>query len=281
MTDKEINDILNELENDSLTQEQIAEIQAKEAQDLEEMLPNENVNSDRAWGWARKEQIEPGKGLYEPALNSVASESAKKDNAKSNNANKERAIDRKRRKQEIINEAINSTTVDLNTPLSVEHKKLLISLLTKNYVDRMEHHDKYITSKIERCLKRSIPNSLLDTFKRFPDTVVPFPGFTYCASEEYGKGHQFKVRLNLPLYFKPEDCDRIVKELLSENELAVLDKAVAFFYYFKEVKAEREMKIAKTLLSVTSFFQLVKKNPFWYETLITEIEKQRKENGRF
>lgn len=254
----------------------LAEIQREEAEELESALPNEDLTSDNAWGWARKdnERMTVNVRQFEPALKSVARASAQAEKRKATQAKNENAIEKKRRKQEIVSEAINSTFIDLNASLTVEHKKLLISLLTKHYTERMEHHDKYINASIETVFKKVIPHDLLNAYAKFPDTVIPFPGFTYVASKEYGQGLQFKVKPNIPLYFKPEDCNGIIRELLPVDRLASLDKAVAFFHKYKNTRSKQEIKIAEALTKISTFFQLVKKDAFWYDTLVQELKKQ-------
>lgn len=257
--------------------EEIEAVNKREAADLENCIPNESLTSDNAWGWARKMPKEVSVKQFEPALNSVARASAKADSRKANKAKNEFAIDKKRRKQEIVNEAINSNFIDLNSPLTIEHKKLLISLLTKNYTDRMTHHDSYIQNVVEAALRKVIPSDLLNTFAKFPDAVVPFPGFTYTASKEYGQELQFRIRPNLPMYFSPDDCTNILKKLLPHSRLASLDKAIALFYKYKNTRSQREVKIAEALTRIHTFFQLVKKDPFWYDSLVNELKSQQNE----
>lgn len=273
-----LNNFLVELEknNPGITakQENLADIQRREAAELEAILPGENITSNDAWGWARNnnERKEVTAKQFEPALRSVALASARASKRISDIAKKEALADKKRRKQEILIEAINSTFIDLNTPLTVEHKKLLIVLLTKHYAEKMEHHRGYINAAIEMAFKKAIPNDLINAYNKFPDAVAPFPGFTYQASKEYGQGLQFKVSLKLPLYFKPEDCTSILKEMLPIDRLASIDKAVAFFHKYKEARIKREVKIAEILTKITTFFQLVKKDPFWYDVLVQELK---------
>lgn len=281
LSDDELNAFLAEFEQENpgstgLTKEQIAKLQQEEAEELESALPNEGITSDKAWGWARKDNERKTISVkqFEPALRSVARASAKADRKKANATKNEFSIERKRRKQEIVNEAITSTFIDLNAPLTVEHKKLLITLLTKHYTERMEHHDKYINYTIETALKKGIPHDLLNTFAKFPDAVTPFPGFTYIASQEYGQGLQFKVNPKIPLYFQPNDCNNIIRKLLPASYIASLDKAVAFFHKYKNLRSEREIKIAEALTKISTFFQLVKKDAFWYEALVNELKKE-------
>lgn len=280
LTDQEINDFLAELEQNypgqshELSADEIALIQEQEADELESALPGEHITSDKAWGWARTEKTVSVR-QFEPALRSVALASARADRQKANSTKNDACIDKKKRKQEIINEAIHSAFIDLNAPLSVVHKKLLISLLTKHYTEKMEHHDKYINATIEATLKNAIPYDLLNTFAKFPDVVMPFPGFMYKAGKEYGQGLQFKASPKIPMYFAPDDCTDIVKKLLHPKRLASLDKAVAFFHKYKSIRSKQEIKIAEALTKIATFFQLVKKDPFWYDTLAQELKRQQ------
>ena len=272
-TDAELNSLLTELEQDypGLTSDRIVQIQQEEAEELNSIGQENELTSDNAWGWARKQETISVK-QFEPALKSAARASAKVDSQKAKSAKELKAKERKKRKLEIVNEAINSTFVDLNAPLTISHKKLLITLLTKHYTEKMEHHSSYINSAFDAAFRKAIPHDLLNTYNKFKDTMLPFPGFTYIASKEYGQGLPFKVNLDLPLYFRPDDCNGIIRELLPANRLASLDKAVAFFHKYKSVRSKQEIKIAEALMKISSFYQLVKKDAFWYDTLITELK---------
>lgn len=191
-------------------------------------------------------------------------------------ARKEKVIERKQREKEIIQEAINSCFIDLNAPLSVVHKKLLIQLLTDDYTKFMIKHETYINRRITEMLKLVIPRDLLNAYALYKESIIPADGFTYIASEEYGQGLQFKVHLDLPFYFHPDDIQGILKEHWPERLMSV-DKAIVSFYKQKEVRTKREVSIAKQLTKVSTFFQLVKKNPFWYDTLAQELKRQADE----
>lgn len=189
---------------------------------------------------------------------------------------KERSIERKQREKEIIQEAIDSTFIDLNAPLSVAHKKLLIALLTKAYTDNMVKNESYINKRISEMLKLVIPRDLQNAYKLYRESVIPAVGFMYNASQEYGQGLQFKVSLDLPFYFHPTDIQHILAEQWPERLISV-DKAVVSFYKNKDTRTKREVALAQQLTRVATFFQLVKKNPFWYDTLVQELKKQADE----
>lgn len=193
-------------------------------------------------------------------------------------AKRENAADRKRKKQEIINEAINSTFTDLNSTLTVEHKRLLISLLTEQYTVCMKRHEKYINNTVEKLLRMFMPRDILNSWVKYKDTMIPSPGFIYEASKEYGQSLKFKVTLDLPMYFKQEVCMDILKEHFS-YQLPVIDKAVVFFFKHKEMRMKQEVKFAQKLAKIGTFFQLVKSNPFWYEKLVNKLKEDDKQKN--
>lgn len=277
MTNEEINEFLAELEAEdpgctNLSKENIAKIQEQEAEELEGCIPGEDITTDKAWGWAKKQEItEVDVKHFTPALKSHAMYTAQLASKKAAEKRIEAKADKNRRKHEIVEEALNSKLIDLNSPISVEHKKLLIKLLTNQYTVLMEKQDKYINTNIERVLKRAIPNDLMNMYIKYPDLVTPFVGFDYVASKEYGEGLTFKVTPKIPHYFQPEDCNRIVRELLPEANIISLDKAVAYFYKYKSTRAKQEIKTAEALAVLKTYYDLVKKNPFWYDTLAQEI----------
>lgn len=186
---------------------------------------------------------------------------------------KEKSVERKQREKEIIQEAIDSTFIDLNAPLNVAHKKLLIKLLTDVYTDNMVKNESYINKRITEMLKLIIPSDLLNAFNKYKESFIPSVGFTYVASEDYGNGYKFKVTLDLPFYFHPCDIQNILAEHWPERLISI-DKAVVAFYKHKDTRTKREVTIAQQLTRISTFFQLVKKNPFWYDTLVQELKSQ-------
>nr|DAW00982.1 MAG TPA: hypothetical protein [Caudoviricetes sp.] len=191
---------------------------------------------------------------------------------------KARSIERKQREKEIIQEAINSTFIDLNAPMSVAHKKLLIKLLTDTYTQSMVKNETYINKRISEMLKLIIPSDLLNAYRLHKGSVVPADGFMYMASKEYGQGLQFKVSLDLPFYFHPNDIQPILAENWPER-LINIDKAIVSFYKNKKTRTKREVAVAQQLTRISTFFQLVKKNPFWYDILVQELRRQADEQA--
>lgn len=247
---------MKELSNDELNSF-LNEINQKEAAEL----PSEYA--DGKWEYVQKD------GKLVPSTREEADKARKK----ALTALQEKKIERKKRKQEIIHEAINSTFIDLNSLLTVEHKKLLISILTNQYTECMKRHESYINSTVEKLLRLLMPRDILNSWNKYRDTMVPSPGFIYEASEEYGQGLTFKVNLDLPMYFKQDTCMNILKEHFS-YQLPVIDKAVAFFHKHKDMRTKQEVKYAQRLTKISTFFQLVKHNAFWYEKLITELKNK-------
>lgn len=196
-------------------------------------------------------------------------------------ANKEKAADIAERKKEIIQEAINSKFIDLNAPLEVKHKKLLIKLMTDSYSRIMEQTEKSINAKVQQMLKPKIPHELMKAYAMFKESVIPAGFFTYKASNEYGQGHEFKVTLDLPFYFHPNDIQRVL-EMFYPEQLPYMDKAIVRFYNFKEARTQREVKLADQLTRINTFYQLANKKPLWYDTLVQELKRQADEqqNGQ-
>lgn len=251
----------------------LAEISQDNPQDDKMASPAEKVSNmaeKTAMGWARNDSADGKRFSLVPIAE--ASASAKEDQKKAVIAKREKTAQKNNQKRLIISAAISDPFVDLNSTLTVDHKKLLIKKLTASYTEKMQHHDGYINATIEDTLKRMIPNDLLLAFAKYPDVVVPFPGFTYTAGEKYGGGLSFKANPKIPYYFKPDDCTSIINEVLPENRIASLERTIVFFFKYKKTRDLREIKIAETLTKIVTFFQLLKKDPFWYEILINELK---------
>lgn len=241
------------------------EILAELEQEAQE-LPEDFKDGDWQYSYSKEHK----------SLQPSSEAEAAKSRQKGNEAMKQKAVDKKMLQKQIINEAVCSEEINLNAPLTVYHKRLLISLLTSTYTEKMEKNENYINSFIEKAVASMIPKDVMKVWQNNPDTMIPCPGFVYQASTEYGEGHGFKVSLNLPMYFKDDDTYNGILHTHYPEKLPMLDKAVALFYKNKETRTKREVQMAQKLARVSTFFQLIKCNAFWYKALIDEL-KQRNE----
>ena len=255
---------MKELSNEELLQ------YAAELEEINNSGLAEETMGDNAWSMA---QLKPRE--ISPALKRDVDDLRKRNAEKLKQYNAEKKI----RKKEIVSEALNSTFIDLNSTLTVEHKKLLISLLTSEYTAKMEKQINYINKNIERGLRSLMPKDILNSWNKHPDLMIPSPGFTYHASKEYagtdanGNALEFKVTLNLPMYFHP-NCEETYKKYF-ESRVPVIDKAVELFNKYKTQRNKQEVKYANTLTKINTFIKLLEHNAIWYEKLIIELKKQK------
>lgn len=181
--------------------------------------------------------------------------------------------ERKRAEREAVHEAINQTYLDLNSIIEVENKKLLISLLVKGYTDNMEKYKSYIESTFDKCFRKLIPNEIMKVWQKYSETMVPFPGFTYECTKDYGQSKTYRVNLDLPMYFRPELCTNLFREKY-KDKVPKLEKSIVFFYYHKQLRTETEVKYANRLAGITTYYQLLKRKPYWYSLLIKELKEK-------
>lgn len=181
--------------------------------------------------------------------------------------------ERKRIERETKIEALNQNYLDLSSFLSVSDKKTLIELLVKGYTDNMIRHKGIIESVFNKFFKKLIPLPLLNAWQKYPESVVPFPGFMYTCTKEYGNEQQYWVTLNLPMYFRPEVCEKLFKDKCQDKVMKV-EKSINQYFYHKKLRAETEIKYAKTLIGISTYFQLLKQKPYWYYLLITYLKKK-------
>lgn len=181
--------------------------------------------------------------------------------------------ERKRAEREAVHEAINQTYLDLNSVIEVENKKLLISILVKGYTDNMEKYKNHIERTLDKFFRKLIPADVMKLWQKYPETMVPFPGFTYECTKDYGEGKTYRVNLDLPMYFRPELCTNLFREKC-KDKYPRLEKSIVMFYYHKGIRAETEVKYARTLAGITTYYQLLKKKPYWYSLLIKQLKEK-------
>lgn len=291
LSSDELAKFLNEVEDDDQEYSESLEESIRRIQD-EEILQNgllpEEMMDDKAWGNSVRAERNAdgtykrdaaGRVVYSmrPVTYSEKREEWNHAKAVWDEAKKNKRLEMKQRKLEIQREAINSTFINIYSKMSNDNKRLLIELLTQEYSKIMIRSEKFINKRIEALLKPYIPHILKMCKARFPEAMIQNPGFMYVASKEYGEGKMIWVTPNIPYYF----AQGTEMQVLRENEekfLYAIDKAVVQFHKSRETLAEREMRYAMKLRSVTTFYELVQKNPFWYDTLIQELRK-RAENS--
>lgn len=186
-------------------------------------------------------------------------------------ARKERREERERKKREAVNEALNQKYLDLNEEIGTENKRMLIALLTQGFTDNIDRYKSYIDHTIEKALRKFIPPNVLNTWQRFPETMVPLTGFTYECSGDYGGKHRYFVQLDLPMFIHPEACQELFRE---HNMVKVprLEKTIELFYYHRDCRTATQVKYAKILAGLTTYYQLLKQKPYWYFVLVEYLK---------
>lgn len=179
------------------------------------------------------------------------------------------------RDRAIKEEALNQTYINLNAPIEVENKQLLISLLVKGYVDKMKQYKDAVYKTVEDCFRQVIPNQVLKTWETYKDMCIPFPGFMYKCGKEYGQNKELFIEMDLPMYFRPDVCQGIFKENWPEK-VSLLEKRIALYHYHRDVKIKTEVKYAKSLVTIQTYFQLLERKTHWYGILIEELKRQNK-----
>lgn len=247
LTDQELQSYIDEILNDSsaLTPEEIARQHIKDQDELKGI--DINLEPEKAPKYERTSHTKgPAQVRHE---------------------------ERKRAEREAVHEAINQTYLDLNSVIEVENKKVLIAKLVEGYTNNMERYKNYVDSTFDKCFRKLIPAELMRVWQKFPETMVPFPGFTYKCSKDYGQEKTYFVNLDLPMYFRPEICSEIFHEKCGDK-VPKLEKSIVFFYYHKQLRVETEVRYANKLASIVTYYQLLRKKPYWYSLLIDYLKEK-------
>ena len=251
---------LNEQELNSY----LAEINNQEATELPK-----DLLSDKAWV---EEITKDENGIcHKKTSLTEAVYSGKRD--KSLQVRQENANTRKQRRKKIIQDAIENSYIDLNTLLTIEQVKMLIYHESCKYTDKMKCIEACINKSFYNYVYYKLPKAIRFCWEQYPEIIIPLEPFIYQASEDFGKGYQFKVDISVPSYYSSE---RIIDMMQTNNPniLITIDKCIVNFYKYKEARNHAENKLANSLINIKTFYQLLKKDPFLYETLINIIKKE-------
>ena len=280
--DKEMLELLAEIKGDDEEIEEIeadaaSKIENEEAQsELSELPENAEIEEyygDDAWRKLRsytgyKDRVTV---LYGPYGRQKAAEGRKK-------AQRKKAKKLKDERLRIQREAFNQDLLQLSDQIDNSHIKLLISALTREHTRMVDKYSSLINRRLTALLNPFIPRRLRTCKAFYPDSIRMSPGFMYRASEEYGRGLTFWATPSIPYYLEQNTEQKLLLKHKPEF-LTAIDKSVSFYHEHLEKRQEKELKYASTIIQkgVYSYFDLLKLNPFWFETLFNEIKKIRPE----
>lgn len=214
------------------------------------------------------------------------------------NAQARSVFERKLRKIEINRMAFDQDVIRLADTFAVEHKRLLIRLLTEKYHVLVKKYEEYILKRISRILAPAIPMSIRLAYRKWPWIFVQNPGFMYKTHyskfQDYTEIKAFWVDTKLPYFFKQGTEQTILEERCEELQPYIiprLDRAVHMYYKAKDMLSKREVQYAARLLkldgttvamgmkrprgSENSYYSLLQLDPFWFEILYNELKKQK------
>lgn len=193
--------------------------------------------------------------------------------------------ERELRKINITRMAFDQTVLPLSERIPVEHKRLVIELLTEPLRILLRRYESYINNRITKLLAPAIPTSIKLAAAKWPWIFVRNPGFLYKTSSHFGEPKTFWVTPKVPYYFKQGTEQAILEERdasLSPYFLDCIDRAIVHWYSTRDKLAEREVHYASKMISIkgNTYYHLLELNPFWFEKLYNHIKKQKDDTQR-
>lgn len=275
LTDKELLEFLNEIQGgdediEEARLEADEKIALEEEQALSELPENAEIEAyygDDAWRKLKKNVT----FLH-------GDEAQRRINQASTKAIKQRSQRLKEDRIRIQRYAFNQEFLRLSDSIGNANIKRLISLLVKEHTRMLNKYEAFINNRLAVLLNPLIPRRLRICKMLYPNSVKICPGFLYKASEEFGRGLTFWAMPNIPYYFVQNMEQKILMQQKPEF-LVSIDKAVSLYHEHKDKRAKKELKYASTIIQkgVYTYFDLLKLNPFWFETLYNDL-LENKEN---
>lgn len=183
------------------------------------------------------------------------------------------------RKIEINRMAFDQKLLPLSDVIPVEHKRLVIELLTKPLRLLIVKYEQYINNRITKLLAPAIPAPVKLAAIKWPWIFIQNPGFLYKTSPHFGEVKTFWVNPKLPYFFKQGTEQVILEERdasLSPYFLDCVDRAIHRWYSAREKLAEREVYYASKMINIkgNTYYHLLMLNPFWFEKLYNYIKDE-------
>lgn len=210
--------------------------------------------------------------LYGPEVKQKAAEGRRE-------AAKRKGQHLKKDRLRIQREAFNQERIRLSDQIEKEHIPLLIAALTKEHTRMVDKYSAFINNRLTSLLNPFIPLRLRHCRLLYPNSIRMSPGFMYKASKEYGNGLTFWAVPLIPYYFEQNTEQKILLKNKA-SFLYAIDKAVIFYHEHLKKRQEKELKYASIIIQkrVSSYYDLLKLNPFWFEILYNELENNELES---
>lgn len=252
---------MKELSNDELSS-YLQEINADEAAELPQ-----DLIGDKAWApWTTLDsEGVPVRGIK---TRDELIDQAKK----ARMSRDEKRAERKKQAREIRQNALSERFIDLNSPLTVEYKKLIIQQEAKKYTDAMLRYERVINAQFKKYVMCSLPKVIVACWDYYPGVIIPMEPFTYQASEDFGKGFTFRVNIEVPGLFS---ADELIKTMAVRvpRRLICIDKMIVKFKRLKDAQSKFEIYAANKLVGMRTIYDLLSVNPFWYNDLINKLKE--------
>ena len=183
------------------------------------------------------------------------------------------------RKIEINRMAFDQKLLPLDAKIPIEHKRLIIELLTKPLRLLIVKYEQYINNRITKLLAPAIPAPIKLAAVKWPWVFIQNPGFLYKTSSHFGEVRTFWVQPKLPYYFKQGTEQTILEERdasLSPYFLDCVDRAIHRWYSTRDKLAEREVYYASKMINIkgNTYYHLLMLNPFWFEKLYNYVKDE-------
>lgn len=252
---------MKELSNDELSS-YLQEINAEEAAELPQ-----DLTGNKAWApWTTlNSEGVPERGVK--TRDELVNQAKKARMSRS-----EQRAERKKQAREIRQNALSERFIDLNSPLTVEYKKLIIQQEAKKYTEAMLKCEQIINAQFKKYVMCCLPKVVIACWNYYPSVIIPMEPFTYQASEDFGKGFTFRVNIEVPGLFS---ADELIKTMTARvpQRLIGIDKMIVKFNRLKDAQSKFEIYAANKLLSMRTIYDLLSVNPFWYNDLINKLKE--------
>lgn len=180
-------------------------------------------------------------------------------------------------KREICAMAFSQTEISLSDKFTDEMASFLISKLTAKHTQMIERYGAYINKRLTAFLRPLIPQTLKRCMNLFPEAVRESPGFLYKA-ESVDSNFTFWAQPSIPLYFKQNTEQEILKRELGPQAFINIDKAVASYNEHFSTRQAQELQIARILIQkrISTYYDLLKLNSYWFNVLYIAITNEKR-----
>lgn len=178
------------------------------------------------------------------------------------------AIKRKEDSNKIQARAFNQNAITLTDRMTETDMRELVTAASQKSRNLANHYKTYVNKRFGWALMTLIPGKIRRCFRKYPQVFKQAPGFFYTSDSEELADKTFFIQPIMPYYFEQgTEMEEYAK--VDPQYTFGIDANILSYFRLQKKLSQQEVSIATTirLKKISTYFDVLKHNPFWFDAL--------------